>query len=267
MAEKLLDGAQIGAPFQKVCGEAVSQRVRARPAEERHLPDPGGKDLPDTAICQSTPTSVDEQSIGPRVGTRARRQIGQERVPCPTAEGDHAFLPPLPEDANHSDIHVHLGHIESHELRATHPGGIEQLQERPSPKVRVRCSGDLQKDLDFSLLEVGGDAPLDTRGGEGPRGVPVQDAFAAEVPEEGPEAGELPGRRGLLEPALMESGQEGADQEVVHIPGAGLAPELVSEVSRELLEVLTVGLDGVGRGVALAVEVPEEGGDGLFQGP
>ena len=59
----------------------------------------------------------------------------------------------------------------------------------------------------------------------------------------------------------MEAGEEGADEEVVDIRRTGLAAQLRAQVARELLEVLTVGADGVGRGVALAVEVAEEGRD------
>ena len=63
----------------------------------------------------------------------------------------------------------------------------------------------------------------------------------------------------------MQPRQEGPDQQTVRIGGPGLAADLLAEMQGEPLEVLAVGLDRVGRGVPLPVEVAQEGRNGLFQ--
>ena len=62
----------------------------------------------------------------------------------------------------------------------------------------------------------------------------------------------------------MEPGQERADEEVVDVPGPGLEPELRAQVGDELLEIVEVGPDRVGGGVALPLQVAAEGGQGVF---
>ena len=50
-------------------------------------------------------------------------------------------------------------------------------------------------------------------------------------------------------------------RQLVHLGRPPLPAQLRAQVPRELVEILTVGAHGMGRGVALAVEVAEEGGD------
>jgi len=57
--------------------------------------------------------------------------------------------------------------------------------------------------------------------------------------------------------------EEAAQQQVVDIGRPRRATELALKVDRELAEVLRVGADRVGRGVALALEVAEERRSGL----
>src|SRR5262245_61307401 len=59
----------------------------------------------------------------------------------------------------------------------------------------------------------------------------------------------------------MQLRQEAAHEQVVDVLRARRAAELALEIGGELREVLAVGAHGVGRGVALALEVAEERGD------
>src|SRR5688500_17826202 len=56
----------------------------------------------------------------------------------------------------------------------------------------------------------------------------------------------------------MQPREEGADDQVVDVGQRAVPPQLLGEVGLELLQVRGVGADGMGGGVALAVEIAEE---------
>ena len=60
VSEKLLDGSEIGSPGQEVSGKRVPQGVGTRAMRQRDGLHSPGHDLPNTSICQSTPTKIDE---------------------------------------------------------------------------------------------------------------------------------------------------------------------------------------------------------------
>ncbi len=64
----------------------------------------------------------------------------------------------------------------------------------------------------------------------------------------------------------MEVGKEGADEEVIDVLGVGRPPQGRPQMGAELFEILPVGADGVGGGVALLLEVPEERGHRSLHG-
>jgi len=63
----------------------------------------------------------------------------------------------------------------------------------------------------------------------------------------------------------VKASQEGPQEQVVDVSNARGSSQLVAEMLGEIGEITTVGPECVGRDVALAVQVAEEGVDGPLQ--
>ncbi len=94
-------------------------------------------------------------------------------------------------------------------------------------------------------------------------GVLLDEALPAQVAKERPETGQLSSRGDLAQALAMQPSEESPDGQVVDVGGRTRSPELLLEVGGELAKVLLVGFDRVRRGVTLALEVEEEGCNGL----
>ena len=64
---------------------------------------------------------------------------------------------------------------------------------------------------------------------------------------------------------LVEAGQKGTDEQVIHVPGCDLPPQLRTSMVQKLAEVVAVSPHRMGRGVLLQGEMAEEAADRLLQ--
>ena len=116
MAQKLLNGAEIGAAFQQVGREAVAEGV--------------GAGVLAIATCLTRDARIfarsDPSAAHRGLRNRARSGAGPERTGRyarsasrgPRSEGNDPLLPAFTEDTEHAGIEVHLGKVQTHELRA-----------------------------------------------------------------------------------------------------------------------------------------------------
>jgi hypothetical protein len=70
-------------------------------------------------------------------------------------------------------------------------------------------------------------------------------AFATQVPKERPKGCELPGRRELAQTGSMQASQKGANEQVVDVIRFGNSPKLLLEMNRELVQIMSIGSDGM----------------------
>src|SRR5260221_2389123 len=241
MAEKLLDGAKIGAVRQEMRGEAVAQGVGADLARDGDGLDPLLNDVSDASICQSTTAKVHEERVRAGAELLPRRQVGVEGGLGSLPKQHHPLLSPLAEHADHARSRIHVREVEAHELRAANAGGVQQLQDGAGAERPITLAREVEKKVDLPLVEMGRNALLETWREQGPRGVAVQDPFPTEEAEEGAEARQLARGRDFLEAPLVQGGEEATDQQVVDLGRPGLLAQLPPEIGPELLEVLAVG--------------------------
>ena len=193
-------------------------------------------------------------------------EVGAQGPSRLTSKEHDALLPPLPHHPEGASLQVERREVQAHELGAAKARRIEQLQDGPSPEGRPPVARDLDQGDDLSLLQGQRNPSLEARGEQGLGRVLGEGAFPAEVAEEGAQSRQLAGGRDLLQTLTVEVREEGADEEVVHVPGARLPTELLHEVQPELRQVAGVGAAGVRRGVALVGQVSKESLHGLAHG-
>src|SRR5437667_3370115 len=248
-------------------GEAVPEAVRADALRDRRLDDPPLHDGPYRAAREPAPAGVHEDRVGARPARRAHGEVGPQRRFCGGAEGHQPLFLPLAQDTDKPCLEVDFGEIEADELGTADAGGIEQLQDRAGPYVRIAIPDHGHQSGHVCLVEMRGNTPFQARGDQGPRGIGLQDPLPAQVPEERPQAGELSGGGALLEAVMVEAGQERTEEQNVHVPRARLAAQLPAQMDDELTQIVDISANRVGRGVALPLQVATERGEGLLQEP
>jgi hypothetical protein len=107
---------------------------------------------------------------------------------------------------------------------------------------------------------VRGYAALQARREERTGRIRLEDLLPAQEAEERAQGGELSRGGALLETLAVKPGQERADEEVIDVARSRLAAQLAAEVGDELLEVVPVRPNGMGRRVALPLEMAAERG-------
>jgi hypothetical protein len=107
---------------------------------------------------------------------------------------------------------------------------------------------------------VRGYAALQARREECTGRIRLEDLLPAQEAEERAQRSELPCGGALLEALAVKPGQERADEEVIDVARSRLAAQLAAEVGDELLEVVPVRPNGMGRRVALPLEMAAERG-------
>jgi hypothetical protein len=182
------------------------------------------------------------------------------------AEWHHALLPSLPDDSDHPRVEVDIGDVQSDELGAADPGGIKQLEEGAGATVPRAVAGDVQEGVDLRFAQCRGQVTLGARRQEGARGVPREDPLATEEAQECADARQLAGGRGFAHATAMEARQERTDHQAVDVPRDGRPSDFQLEVVLELTQVTAIRSNRVGRGVALALQVAQEGCDRLSHG-
>jgi hypothetical protein len=76
MSQKLLNGAEISPTAQEMGSKAVSEGVRADRGFQGEGLDPGGDEIADTAICQTTTAMIEEQGVRARAPMESGLEVG-----------------------------------------------------------------------------------------------------------------------------------------------------------------------------------------------
>src|SRR5258705_1806313 len=161
--EQLLDGPEVRAPLQEMRGEAVPQGMGADPSCKCH----GFHALRDEqaygSIAEAASPRVDEQGVRPGTRLAADREIRVDRGPRATAKGDDPFLSAFTQYSDHPARSVDLTEVETHELRAANPRGVEKLEDGATANGRAAVPGHLDQEGDIRLVEVGRHSFLEPR--------------------------------------------------------------------------------------------------------
>jgi hypothetical protein len=258
VAQKFLNGTEIGAAPQEVGGKAVAESVGAHLRLQRQCFDTGRYEGSNAAICQSTAATIEEESVAAGLSLQPSLEVGFEGATRLAAEENDPFLSPLSDHSNGALVEVERRKIEADELGAAQAGGVEKLEDGPTAQDRESVAGNLDQQGDVGLFERLGNPTLESGRKERLSRVPFDQPLPAQVAKEGAQGGELARRGNLLEAKAMEACEEGSDQEMVHVLWVGSASELLGEVQLELREVTGVGAAGVRRGVPLVGQVANE---------
>ena len=215
---------------------------------------------------QAAATRVEEQGLArhPRPEKPvARRKVFLERMPRLPAERDDPLLAPLPQSAQQTLAQIDVPHVQADQFAHAKAGGVEQLEDRPVALAERRSGLRRLDQLDRVLLaQILRQPPLLARRRDQLRRVAADRPPRPEELQERSDGGELARDRRLLVLSLVERGEELADREVVDLLQLGLRPRFAvraeGQEAVELLEVRSVVADGVGRDVALELEVAQE---------
>src|SRR5919198_2263919 len=124
VAEELLDGAEVGAALDEVCGEGVAQPMRVR------------RDPPQRARVEPRSSHRDEERV--LRGTDKRRprlaQVAREPVRGLLAERHDPLLAALPAYVERLLLEVDVGEVEVDRLAAAEAGRVDELDERAVPE-------------------------------------------------------------------------------------------------------------------------------------
>jgi hypothetical protein len=154
MTEEFLDDAKVGAAFQEVGGEAVSESVSGdilldssgRGGILHHSLNRAGGEVTVRTVAGKEP------SVG-GVGI----PVDAERFDSPVSQKSVAVLPALtPSDQHQTTLHVEIPGLETHDLPHPEAGGIEE-KEKGSV---FRVPGLLEHPCHLSLAEYGGKVPV-----------------------------------------------------------------------------------------------------------
>lgn len=241
VTKKFLNGAEIRASLEEVCGEAVPQTVWADPLGRRGLLNPPSHERPDASICQSATVEIDEQRVVTGSCSGACRQVCLERLAGPLPEWHDPFFASLPNHPHHPAVEVHFGHVQRDQLSAAKPCRVEQLEYRPCAEHRVPLPWDVEEGGDLLFIEVRRQVAFDPGRKEGSGRVPLQHSLAAQVTEKRPERCELPPRGRLPQALTMQAREEGTNHQVIDVSWMSFASEFRGEVKRELVKVLHIG--------------------------
>jgi hypothetical protein len=118
--EQLLDDAEVGAAFEQVCGERVTEPVRMR------------DHAPERARVQPAPADREEERVlGAARELRAGiPEVAREPVTGFLAERDDTLLAAFTEDVHSLLVEVHVGEIELDGFPAAQPGRVDELGKR-----------------------------------------------------------------------------------------------------------------------------------------
>jgi hypothetical protein len=157
MPEHLLDGAEVGAAFEQVRGERMTQEVRMHPAR-----------LEAGAVCE---LAEDQEGAGagerPAAGVQeelrpvaaievrsAEREVPAHGLGGGATERNEALFAALPEHAHDAVLDRDAILLEPDRLGDPEPGAIEELHESPVPqRARRRADGGVDETLGLGRRE------------------------------------------------------------------------------------------------------------------
>jgi len=258
VAQQFLNGPEVGPSLEEMGRKGVAEGVGRDPLGQGQIPDATSNQFPDGPICQSPTAGAEEEGVRAARPRRAERQVLLESVSRGSSEGNDAFFSPFAQHPYRAPDEVHLGQVQPDELRTSNARGVEQLEDRTAADAGLAAAVDLHDSGHERLLESRRDSPLGPRGEESAGGVPLERSFPAQIPKERPEGGELSRSGDLAQAGPVKVREEGANQEVVYVPGRRRSAQLGGREGLELPDVRGVGPPRVNRGVSLHLEVPKE---------
>ena len=238
MSEQILHRAQIGAPLEKVGGEAVAEGMR----KGRHVLANHGADAPGAERAPLDPHPKGRPCLGPGQSGPALVEIAANRLLGGPADRDTTCLPAFAHDGDH--ISAHVVDRERGQLRDTQPGGVEGVDQRTIPET---FSGGRVDGLDGMDHGPGGEGVGKRAVQPGP-GDPLERvdrgrAAAPGVVVERAHRRCLSRHRALGIPLRGETGQEATGMSP--FDGLDRPDALAVAKGEELGQVASVGLDGV----------------------
>ncbi len=221
---------------------------------------------PADATAGEPATAGVEEDRPVRGGGRQRTQVGIEGAQGMAPQRHDPLLPPLAQHPHQPAVQVETGDIQAGQLRNAQSRRIEQLQDRAvaqgkclRPIRRLHQGGHL---VDGEMVRN----PLLPLGGadEFCR-VPFHQPLADKVAVAGADGCQL-AANGATHLPFHEPGEIAPDQQVIHrCSSRGSAPFLADEVEK-LVQVGTVGGQGMGGNVAFGGEVDKKALDGGLHG-
>ncbi len=128
MTQEFLDRAEIGASLEEVCRERMSQRV----GETGHTVI---ENTSNAACIQRTSTNSDEERPPCAIANQRRAPIGKPPIECPASRPSNRNDPlSIAFPGDRDEIAGDVGLREPCDLGHPHPGGVQQLEERPIPQ-------------------------------------------------------------------------------------------------------------------------------------
>lgn len=130
MAEKLLNGAEIGAGIKEMRGKGVPESVRCGVTQDIGIKQTLLEIALDTAGGQTAAAMIEKERI---LVSRPPplRQIIVQGFLCLAADRHDPFFSPLAEDADQSLSKIEMADVESHGFTHPQAAGIKELDNRP----------------------------------------------------------------------------------------------------------------------------------------
>ncbi len=271
MTEQFLHDAHVGTAVEQVGRERVPQRVRR---DRRRDPGPLGRilqHLPGTLPGQAPAAGIEEDPrrapAAPGQVRPAPHQVGVERADRGTTDGHQPLLAALAAQQHRARLGVDVIDVESHGLRDSRPGRVQQLQQRPVAECQrtvgfaVPACGLEQREHLVESETLG--QPATGRGWFHPTGdVECGDALGCGEPVQTADRDHGPGGRNRRQRSHSRLGVAPAqgDQEVADI-GLGHLGQIIDSALGQVLcvaaQVAPVGAQGVGRHAPLDRQVIE----------
>jgi hypothetical protein len=157
MAEHLLDGAEVGAAFEQVRGEGMTQEMRMHPAR-----------LEAGAVCElaenqegagagERPAAGVQEELRPVAAVEVRPAEGEvaaHRLGGRTTQRNEALLAALAEHAHDAVLECDAVLLEPDGLGDPEPGAVEELHQGPvAQRARRRADGGVDETLGLGRRE------------------------------------------------------------------------------------------------------------------
>ena len=213
-----------------------------------------------TATVDPFPAGIEKQR--PTAGQlSAPGQTNLDRIDGAAAHRHDAFLAPLAHHPHHASGQVQIANVEACQLGNPQPAGVEHFQDCPVTQgMLVVGLGRLHQGGDLIDVQMERQAVLFFRCSNQLGRVLGDDPAPQQEFEKGADGGQFPAD-GTFLGIFTQLSQVAPQQQVVHITGGSICALLADDEGRQLFQITTIGCQGVGRYIALRVQISAEGTD------